>query len=455
MPSEGLFTLIKLFANQGMQHFLVSSLEVLVILALVAANGFFVAAEFALVKVRTSQLQPLAKQGGWRVKVAIQATRHLDAALSATQLGITLASLGLGWLGEPFLAHHLEPALGWFGITDHATITSISFVAAFLVITFFHIVVGELAPKSLAIQRPRAVALNVAGPLMIFYRCFYPFIQLLNGTANLFLRWGGLEPAGKGEHDFSSEELEHVFSHARHSHPGDALINRLMVRSLRLRSTTAQQIMLPKYQIVALWLTRPLKENFRIAQTAGFSRLPVYGDSIDDIKGVVLVREWLWQTVALGPDTEYEPLIRPILTFTLKTPVHAMIEHFRTSRSHLAIVLDDEQKNAGLVSFEDVLEEIVGDIRDELDLGEGPVFDQTDTTIEVSGRFTMRELKAETGWDLEWERRESVAEWVERHRGRPLKRGESFDAGDYRLTAVEVSAERARRVRFERIGGET
>jgi CBS domain containing-hemolysin-like protein len=437
-----------------MNSIVVTVLELLVVVGLVAANGFFVAAEFALVKVRTSQLEPLAKRGGWRVKVAIQATRHLDAALSATQLGITLASLGLGWLGEPFVAHRLAPLLGWFGITDPSAVTSVSFAVAFAAITFFHIVLGELAPKSLAIQRPRAVSLNTAGPLMIFYRALYPFIWLLNATANTFLRWAGLEPASEGEHNFSAEELEHVFSHARHSHPGDALINRLMVRSLRLRSTTAQQVMRPRDQIVALWLDQPQPENMRIAQTAGFSRFPVCRGSVDQVEGVVLVREWLWQTLVLGPEASFEPLIRPVLTFTLKTPIHAMIEHFRTSRSHLAIVLDDAQNTAGLVSFEDVLEEIVGDIRDELDLGAGPVFAQSESSIEVSGRFTMREMQAETGWDLEWQPRENVCEWAERLRGRPLKRAESFTVGDYRITAVEVSAERLRRVKVERLVAE-
>src|SRR5688572_11532971 len=226
-----------------MRDVLTIAIELFVIFALITANGFFVAAEFALVKVRASQLRPMAKTGGWRVKFALRATEHLDAALSATQLGITLASLGLGWLGEPFIAHRLEPLLTRFGITDPDTISSVSFAVAFTLITFGHIILGELAPKSLAIQRPKSVALNAAAPLMVFYWVFFPFIWVLNGAANTLLRWGGLEPAGDSEHAFSAEELEHVFSHARHSHPGEALINRLMVRSVRLRSTTAQQVM--------------------------------------------------------------------------------------------------------------------------------------------------------------------------------------------------------------------
>jgi CBS domain containing-hemolysin-like protein len=424
--------------------------EILLVLGLVAANGFFVAAEFALVKVRASQLRPMKKTGGWRVKFALQATEHLDAVLSATQLGITLASLGLGWIGEPVIGHRIQPLLNQFGVTDPAAIKSISFAVAFLLITFFHIVLGELAPKSLAIQRPKAVSLNAALPLIIFYRIFFPFIWLLNGAANTILRWCGLEPAGEGEHAFSAEELEYVFSQARHAHPGDALINRIMVRSLRLRSVTAIQAMRPRDQIVALWTDRPLIENLRIAQTAGFSRFPVCEGSLDQVKGILLVREWLWQIQALGPDATFEPLIRPTLTFTQKTPIHTMIELFRRSRSHLAIVLDDDQKTAGLVSLEDVLEEIVGDIRDEFDLGRGPVFEHSDNAIVVSGLFTMRELQAETGWAFEWIPRETVATWAERHRGQALRRGDTFVVGDYKVTATDVSSERARRIKVER-----
>ena len=429
--------------------------EVLVILGLVLANGFFVATEFALVKVRRSQLQPLAKKGGWRVRLALRATENLGAALSATQLGVTLASLGLGWVGEPVIAHRLGPVLAQLGVVTPAAISTVSFALAFSTITFLHIVLGELGPKCLAIQRPKAVSLTAAGALVVFYYSFFPFIWLLNAAANRLLRWSGLQPMDQGDHALSADELEFVFSHAHHTHPGDALINRLMVRSLRLRAATAQQIMRPRNQIVALWLDRPLAENLRLAQTSGLSRFPVCVGSLDDVRGILLVREWLWQIQALGSDTPFEPLIRPALTFTLRTPVHSMIELFRSSRNHLAVVLDADQNTAGLITFEDVLEEIVGDIRDELDIGSGPVFSHTDQAIEVAGTFTMRELQAETGWSFEWIPRESVAAWVERARGRPLQMNEVLSVGDYRVTAVQVGNERLRRVRIERpiVGG--
>jgi len=437
-----------------MHDFFGITLEVLIILALVLANGFFVAAEFALVKVRASQLRPLLKTGGWRVKLALKATEHLDAALSATQLGITLASLGLGWVGEPYLAHRLAPLLAQFGVDDPAAISSISFAFAFAVITFLHIIFGELAPKSLAIQRSKGVVLWVAAPLLGFYYLFFPFIWALNGLANLFLRWAGLGPASEGEHAFSSEELEYVFSNARHAHPGDALINKLMVQSLRARETMAQQIMRPREQVVALWLDRPLAENLRIAQTSGHSRFPVCSGSLDKVEGLLLVREWLWQIQALGPDTPFQPLVRDVVEFELTTPLHSMIERFRSARSHLAVVLDGNKRLAGLVTFEDVLEEIVGDIRDEFDIEHGPVYKRTEHSIVVSGSFTMRELQAETGWPVEWHSRETVNTWSVRHFGRVPKRDDTMAVGEYRLTVIEANTERVRRVRIERISSE-
>ena len=435
-----------------MQEFFRIALEIFIVLALVAANGFFVAAEFALVKVRASQLQPLVKTGGWRVKFALAATNKLDAALSATQLGITLASLGLGWVGEPFIAHRIAPLMAKIGFTDAATISSVSFAVAFAVITFLHIIFGELAPKSLAIQRPKAVSLFASAPLIVFYYMLFPFIWTLNGTANLFLKWAGLDPAGEGEGAFSAEELEYVLSHARHSHPGDSLINKLMIRSLRLREIRAHQIMRPREQIVALWLDKPMEENLRIAQMSGHSRFPVCkGESFDQAEGVLLVREWLWQIQALGPQASFEPLVRPVITFTLKTPIHTMLELFRSSRNHLALVIDDAGNTAGIVSFEDVLEEIVGDIRDEFDIEHGPIFELNEQFIVVSGALTMRELQAETGWTFEWLPKETVALWTQRQFGGLPKRGETVTVNDYLVTVTDVHAERVRRVKVQRL----
>jgi len=426
------------------------TLEAGMIVALILANGFFVATEFALVKVRASQLRPLEKTGGWRVRLALRATKHLGAMLSASQLGVTLASLGLGWVGEPFLAHQLEPLLGRWGINDPHTVSSISFAVAFTVITFLHIIFGELGPKAIAIQRAQKISLWFSGPLLAFYYVFFPFIWLLNASADRLLGWFGLRPAGEGELALSTEELEYVFSNARHVHPGDALINKLMVQSLRARGTMAQQIMRPRDQVIALWLDRPVAENLRIAQMSGHSRFPVCSGSLDKVEGLLLVREWLWQIQALGSDTPFEPLVREVVQFELNTPLHSMIERFRSARSHLAVVLDGNQRLAGIITFEDVLEEIVGDIRDEFDIEHGPVYKRTESAIVVSGSFTMRELQAETGWPVEWQARETVATWTMRHLGHIPKRDDTMVVGELRLTVLEANAERARRVRIER-----
>lgn len=428
--------------------------QLLVIFLLVLANGFFVAAEFAIVKIRASQLKPLLKSGDWRVPMALRAVNNLDACLSATQLGITLASLGLGWLGEPFLAHWIDPLLKSWGIESAGLRHSITFGIAFSTITFLHIVFGELAPKSLAIQKPKGVSLWVSAPLLFFYYLFFPFIYVLNGTANFFLRLAGLEPASESEHTFSQEELEYVLSRARHTHRSDALINKIMVRSLRLRDVVAQQVMIPRDTVIALWSDRSMAENLRIAQSSGHSRYPVCEGSLDNVLGMVLVKEWLWQAQALGPDASFQPLIRPVLTFLLKTPLPSMIELFRSSRSHLAVVLDDNGSLAGIVTLEDTLEEIVGEIRDELDIEKGPIFEHTENSILIDAALSVRELRAETGWNFEFQPRETVDRWVQRHAGLIPAQGENVRIGELLVTTAQRHAHGLRRVRITRLSPE-
>lgn len=428
--------------------------QLLVIFLLVAANGFFVAAEFAIVKIRASQLNMLLKSGDWRVAMALKAVNNLDACLSATQLGITLSSLGLGWLGEPFLAHWLAPMFRSMGFTNETTIHSLCFGIAFSIITFLHIVFGELAPKSLAIQRPRGVSLWVSGPLMAFYYVFFPFIYILNGTANFFLRLVGLRSASESEHAISPDELEYVLSHSSHAHRSDTLINKIMLRSLRLRDVTAQQVMLPRDNVVALWADKSMQENLKTAQSTGHSRYPVCEGSLDNVLGMVLVKEWLWQVQALGNDASFQPLIRPVLTFFQKTSLPSMIELFRSSRSHLAVVLDENEVMVGIVTFEDALEEIVGEIRDELDIEKGPIFEHTEHSIVIDASISMRELRAETGWNFDFQPRETVDRWIVRHLERQPKPNEENRIGEYIITALQTHSTGIRRARLTRLSAE-
>src|SRR5471032_1585400 len=288
-----------------------------IIVALIVANAFFVATEFAFVKIRESQLKSMRVKGkrDWRLGLALRITKHLDRYLSATQLGITLTSLGLGWVGEPVVARWIEGPLASLGIVSHAAVTSISYGLAFAGITFIDIVFGELVPKYFAIRRPRTVVMWFSAPLILFYNAAYPFIWLLNRTANRLLMWMGIPPTKEFDHGFNQEELQYVLMNSRHVHPSDQLVNKIMLKAIRLKETTAEQVMLPREQVVVLWRDGSLADNMATAQKSGYSRLPYCGDSQDQVLGVIHVKELLWQFQVLGAQTNLTAIVRPILTF--------------------------------------------------------------------------------------------------------------------------------------------
>ena len=422
-----------------------------VIIFLIAANAFFVATEFAFVKIRSSQLKTMRVKGkkNWTLGLAIRVSTHLDRYLSATQFGITLTSLGLGWVGEPVVAAWVSGPLAKWGIVSQAAVTDISLALAFAAITFFHIVLGELVPKYFAIQRPRSVVLWVAAPLVLFYHAGYPFIWLLNRTANRLLLWMGIPLAKEFDHGFNQDELQHVLMNSRHVHPSDELVNKLMLKALRLKETTAEQVMLPREQVVVLWRDKSLAENMAIAQKSGYSRLPLCGDSEDQVLGVIHVKEMLWQHQVLGDQTNLTAIVRPILTFMAKTRLPAMLELFRRSRNHMALVLDPEEQMLGLVSFEDVLEELVGDIRDEFDIEKGPFFERSKDVVVVDTDLPLRDLAVETGWPISTQTTETVEQWAMRHWGRVPQTGAQIEVGPFQLTATEVGPRRIRRLRVQ------
>jgi len=422
------------------------------ILVLIAANAFFVATEFAFVKIRESQLKSMRVKGkrDWRLGLALRVTKHLDRYLSATQLGITLTSLGLGWVGEPVVARWIEGPLAGWGIVSHAAVTSIAYGLAFAGITFIDIVFGELVPKYFAIRRPRTVVMWFSAPLILFYNAAYPFIWLLNRTANRLLMWMGIPPTKEFDHGFNQEELQYVLMNSRHVHPSDDLVNKIMLKALRLKETTAEQVMLPREQVVVLWRDKSLEENMVVAQKSGYSRLPYCGDTQDQVLGVIHVKELLWQYQALGAQTRLSDIVRPILTFLAKTRLPAMLELFRKSRNHLALVLDVDERMLGLVSFEDVLEELVGDIRDEFDIEKGPFYERSKEAVLVDADLPLRDLSTETGWPLPTQTTETVEKWALRHWGHLPRPGDKIEIEGFELIATEVTLRRIRRLRVVR-----
>ncbi|HEX4139417.1 MAG TPA: hemolysin family protein, partial [Candidatus Methylacidiphilales bacterium] len=409
----------------------------------------FVATEFAFVKIRESQLKAMQQKGkkDWRLGLALRVTKHLDRYLSATQLGITLTGLGLGWVGEPVVARWIEGPLSDIGIISSSAVSSIAYAMAFAVISFIDIVFGELVPKYFAIRRPRVVVRWFVAPLVLFYNAAYPFIWLLNRTANRLLMWMGIPPTKEFDHGFNQEELQYVLMNSRHVHPSDDLVNKIMLKALRLKETTAEQVMLPREQVVCLWRDKSLAENLAIAQKCGYSRLPLCGDTPDQVLGVIHVKELLWQYQVLGAQTRLSDIVRPVLTFLSKTRLPAMLELFRKSRNHLALVLDADEKMLGIVSFEDVLEELVGDIRDEFDIEKGPFFERSPEAVLVDADLPLRDLASETGWPLPTQTIETVEKWALRQWGRVPHTGDMLKVEAFQIIATEVTLRRIRRLR--------
>ncbi|CAI9086387.1 HlyC/CorC family transporter [Candidatus Methylacidiphilum fumarolicum] len=437
-----------------MNNWFEMSWKPLLIVFLILANGFFVAAEFAIIKVRITELKLLLKTKDWRLPLALKIVQNPTLFLSATQIGITLSSLGLGWIAEPAMAGWIKALLFRLGISHDITLNSLSYLFALCLITFLSIALGELAPKFLALQYARKIILFTSPILTISSILFYPAISILNISANWALKLLGFEPpktTGRFGQSISMDELQQIIMHSAHAHPFDELINRIMIKALRLKNTTAQQVMIPKDRVVVLWLNQPIQENLKIAQRSGYSRFPVCEGSIDNLVGMVLLQELLWQYITLGEQTKLSSILRPALIFSPSTPLPVMLEKFRKARTHLAIVKDKNEKVIGLVSFEDVLEELVGDIRDEFDIEKGPIYELTKEYAVVDGDLPLRDLANETNWPLPTDTTQTVSEWCFDKIKRQPKKAEMFSIDGFNIVVEEVSPQKIKRVKLIRI----
>ena len=346
-----------------------NTLLVAVALVLVALNGFFVAAEFALVRLRQTKVQELAAARGWRGRALLQVHSQLDAYLSACQLGITLASLGLGWVGEPAFARLLEPLLGAIGIDDPRSQHGIAFAFAFTVISFLHIVLGELAPKSMAIRNAERLSLWTAGPLYVFHWLMYPAIHALNGSANLVLRLFGVPPAGEG-HDtkYSNDELRTILLRSRHGRGREqASMNTVLAQTLELGDLEASDLMRSRREMVVLHADDSYADVRRTIQTHRYSRYPLV-EADGSIAGLVHVKDVLLEPPGADFPNRLREHLRRIERVREDLPAAELLRRFRHGTPHLAIVEDLVGDIAGFVTLEDVLEAMLGDITDEHEL---------------------------------------------------------------------------------------
>lgn len=347
-----------------------SLVKLLLALFLVLLNGFFVAAEFSIVKVRYSQIQIKAAEGHKMAKQAEHIIKHLDSYLSATQLGITLASLGLGFVGESALHHIVEDLFLYFNWEiAQATITTISLVISFLIITVMHIVFGELVPKSIAIRKAEATTLFIATPLRLFYNIFKPFIWSMNAISNGFLKLINIHPVSEQE-IHSTEELQLLVKQSADSGEIQEENYEIIKNAFDFTDHSAKQIMVPRQNILSIDIEDPIEELIDIIMESGYSRIPVYEDSIDQIIGILytkeIIREFVKRKGNLTHD-DLRELMREAFFVVGSKKISDLLKIFQQKKQHLAVVIDEFGGTEGIITLEDILEELVGEIQDEED----------------------------------------------------------------------------------------
>lgn len=424
-------------------------LKLLAILALVLANGFFVASEFAIVKIRTSQLDALIDKGNRRASFSRHVVEHLDAYLSATQLGITLASLGLGMLGEPFLAQMIQPFFYKFGVTSEFIIRSFSIVMAFTIITYLHIVLGELAPKSLAIRKALPVTLWVSRPLDWFYVILKPFIWFLNGNANLLLRKVfKIEPAGESELAHSEEELRVILSDSEKGNQVSTLGKEILMNALDLKHRVTRDIMTPRGEVIYLDLEEPFASQVEVAIESKHARFPLCKGHLDEAVGLVHIKDLL--ALVHNDQTDLLSIKRELPHVSEMMPLEKLLRLFLSKRAHFAVAVDEYGGAVGIVTLDNVLEEIVGSIQDEFDTAEDDVNQINDREFDVEGALALYELNDMIGTELESTDVSTIGGYITAQLGHIPQRGEHLDIGKYTATVTNSDGRRVLRVHFKK-----
>jgi CBS domain containing-hemolysin-like protein len=420
-----------------------------VILGLVILNAFFVASEFAIVKVRGSQLDALEAEGNLRAVFAKHVRTHLDAYLSATQLGITLASLALGWIGEQFLAHLIEPAFIVANMHSHALVSTISITLAFLGITFLHIVFGELAPKYIAIGNPLSVSLALVRPLGGFYILFKPFIWVLNKSSNFFLqKLLRIKPVAGSELAHSEEELRLILDESEKSDEVSELGRDLLVNALDLRQRVVRDIMTPRGEVVFLDLEENFETNLKKAFESRHTRFPLCRGHLDNAVGLIHIKELM--PMMRDPQPDLMRIKRELIPVPEMMSLEKLLNLFLTRHAHLAIVVDEYGGTVGMVTLENVLEEIVGDIQDEFDSEKAEFRKINEDEFTVAGSLGLYELRDLAGLELESADVSTIGGYVTHLLGHLPKQGEQVQINDYLVTISQTDGRRVGQLHFRK-----
>ncbi len=424
-------------------------LKLLAILVLVLLNGFFVASEFALVKVRSSQLEALIEDGDQGAFAVKRVLDRLDAYLSATQLGVTLASLALGWIGEPYIAQMLEPLCLLAGIQSPIVISSLSVTFGFVAITFLHIIFGELAPKYLAIGQPVPVAKAFVGPLRLFYGIFQPVIWCLNKSSNFILRKVfSIDPAGGQELGHSEEELRVILSESEKSQEVTPLGKELLINALDLRRRVVRDIMTPRGTVVYLDIDKSFEENLTKAQTSRHTRFPLCKGHLDNPIGLVHIKDLLGLVREAKPDLL--SIKRELLMVPEMMPLERLLTTFLSKHAHLGAVVDEYGGTMGIVTLDNVLAEIVGDIHDEFDAEQTEFKQLNPDEFEVDGMLGLYELNDLTELELTNAEVSTVGGYITHLIGHLPKQGEQIQVGDYLVTVAKTDGRRIGQLHFKK-----
>ena len=427
-------------------------LGLLGVLALVFMNGFFVAAEFAFVGSRKTRIAQMAQEGSAGAKSAQKAIEHLDSYIAATQLGITLASLGLGWIGEPAIAHLFEPIFERF-LTEDAALTvgrTISVAISFAIVTTLHIVLGELAPKSIALNRPEEVSVIVARGATLFHNVFRPIIRVMNGVGNAVVRLIGIPPASGHQQVHSAEELEMLVHSSREAGLLQESEEVLLRRVFDFSEISVEEIMQPRVEIDAVDVATPLAELLALMVEQHHSRYPVYDDHIDNMIGVLYVKDlfdvFIKQPTLLNGGAsafDLRPLLRKPLYVPMTLGVDKLLEDMRRTQTHLAIVIDEYGGVAGLATLDDILAELVGELSDEFDERETPVLPADQNIVDgLESMTAIIERFGEPGIEVESTTIGGyVAERLERIplAGDTVAYGEAYDVVVLQMDGMRVS----------------
>jgi CBS domain containing-hemolysin-like protein len=428
----------------------INGFHIFLTIFLVLLNGFFVAAEFAIVRVRGSQIEIQAKAGSSMAKIARGIMHNLDGYLAATQLGITIASLGLGWAGEEVVSNIMLNIFRAFGLVITSSfVVNTSHVVAFIVITILHIVFGELAPKSIAIQRSVRTTLAISLPLRFFFVVFRPIIWVLNGFANIILKLFGITSVHGEEAHHSSEELQYLLEQGKESGALDSNEHELIKNVFDFNERVVKNIMVPRTKISGIDITTTREELIETLITEGYSRLPVYDDTIDKIVGIVHAKDIL-ALVARNTEFELKDIIRKPYFIPETKKINDLMAELQQKRIQIAIVLDEFGGTAGMVTLEDIVEELVGEIQDEYD-EEKPIVDKVnDREFIVNALASIYDVNEQLPHDLPEDGDfDTVSGWLGDIFGRIPDVGEQKEANGYNITVLKKSDQNIEAVKLE------